>query len=389
MIMSMNEVNLFEARIGKVLGTKEGSQKLRVEELEHICASSDLWEESLDKARILTAELANGRKQLERWQSWRRLLADAEAATRAVSEEADEEARVYYQEEAKHALTELERDLEAFELEQTMDGPYDKLDCRLEIQAGAGGVDAQDWCAMLLRMYLRCLESRFDEVRLVESVDGEAPNVLKSAALEVKGAYAFGFLRGEKGAHRLVRQSPFNANAKRHTSFVSVEPIPILDDEDDDDQQDIPESDLSISTMRSGGSGGQNVNKVETAVRITHNPTGLTVRCEKERSQSANKKIALSLLKAKLLIILQEQKAVRIADIRGEKVQADFGSSLRNYVLHPYKLVKDSFSGFETSNALDVLDGPGLDQFLDATLRHRASLSSSSNNKVVDHHQEK
>lgn len=240
----------------------------------------------------------------------------------------------------------------------------------MTINAGAGGTDAQDWAEMLLRMYTRWAEQQNYKVNLTEESSGEEAGI-KSATLEIEGRYAYGYLKAEKGTHRLVRISPFNANGKRQTSFAGIEVMPILGNEAIN--LEIPEKDLDISTSRSGGKGGQNVNKVETAVRITHIPTGLAVRCTQERSQLQNKEKALALLKAKLLVIVQEQRAQAVAEIRGDIVEAAWGNQIRNYVFHPYQMVKDLRTEVETTAINDVMDGK-LDAFIEAYLRQENQL---------------
>jgi peptide chain release factor 2 len=295
--------------------------------------------------------------QFHRWQS---TLEDARTALELVELEPDASLLA----EASGNLRQLDQQLQQWELEQLLSGPYDASGAVLTINAGAGGTDAQDWAEMLMRMYSRWAEQHNYKVHLAELSEGDEAGI-KSATLEIEGRYAYGYLRGEKGTHRLVRISPFNANGKRQTSFAGIEVMPQLDHSID---LDIPDKDLDISTSRSGGKGGQNVNKVETAVRIVHLPTGLAVRCTQERSQLQNKEKALVILKAKLLVILQEQKAQEIADIRGDAVEAAWGNQIRNYVFDPYKLVKDVRTGTETSAVTDVINGD-LDAFIQAYLR--------------------
>lgn len=336
----------------------------RAEELGAMAEEADFWTEDPARARRLTAEMEEEQRLIKRVKSWRDALEDMDVALEMAEEDED-----FFREEAEKACEKLDKELDAFELEATMTGPYDHCDCLLEIQAGAGGLDAQDWSSMLARMYARYFErvSGF-AVSTVETSEGRH-------TLEIRGPRAFGFLRSERGAHRLVRQSPFNSAAKRQTSFASVEPVPMIEEEDA--ELTIADTDLEVHTMRSGGAGGQNVNKIESAVRIIHKPTGIAVKSSRERSQAMNRKLALALLKSKLLAVIADQKAQQLSDIRGDKVQADFGNSVRNYVLHPYKLCKDK--AYESPHVLDVLEGgPTLDAFFTASLRARASAAASS-----------
>lgn len=266
--------------------------------------------------------------------------------------------------EKEYAKT--EKEIEAQEFKTLLGGEYDSKSALLTIRSGAGGVDAQDWAEMILRMYLRYAEQQGFKTRLLDESRGEEAGI-KSATIEIAAAYVYGYLRGEAGVHRLVRLSPFNAKSLRQTSFASVEVMPLIDDTEE--EIEIKPDDLRIDTYRSSGAGGQNVNKTESAVRVTHIPTGLVAACQSERSQLKNKELAMRVLRSKIAAKhLSEQEAEK-RKIRGEVKSAEWGNQIRSYVLHPYTLVKDHRTGTETSNTSKVLDGD-LQIFIESELRY-------------------
>jgi len=297
------------------------------------------------------------REEVEYWHSFDQRIQDAIELARL----GDETLRPDLESETEK----LEKEGEKRSFTAMLSGRYDADDALLAIHAGAGGTDSQDWTAMLERMYLRWAESRGYQTEILDITEGEEAGI-KSVTIAVNGRYAYGYLRSEKGVHRLVRLSPFDAAHRRHTSFALVEILPQI--AMDDPEIEIDPNELRIDVFRSSGAGGQNVQKNATAIRITHIPTGLVVTCQNERSQMQNKENAMRVLRGRLMEIKEREQEKEISDLRGEYTKAEWGSQIRSYVLHPYQMVKDHRTEFESGNIQSVLDG-NLDAFMDAYLR--------------------
>lgn len=340
----------------------EGLQR-RIVEIETESAAPDFWSDPR-RAQTLLKEKARLERDFAAFQGPVRELDDAEDLLRMAEEEGAEE----FGDEIAAALDSVERKVRGLEFARMMSGENDRAGAIVEIHAGAGGTESQDWVEMLLRMYLRWAERRGYKTSIVDILPGEEAG-LKSVTFAVEGEYGYGYLKAENGVHRLVRISPFDANARRHTTFASVFVVP---DIEDTIEVVVREEDLRVDTYRSGGAGGQHVNKTDSAVRLTHLPTGIVVACQNERSQHKNRAMAMRILKARLYDLERKKREAERDQVEAQKKDIDFGSQIRSYVLHPYRMVKDLRTGFETGNADAVLDGD-LDGFIEAYLLQATS----------------
>ncbi len=327
----------------------------QIEQLEYLAAAPNFWDDQ-NKAQLTMRELTRLQYQISEWQSLTKRLSDAHE----LAELADDE----LQEEVEREVDELAAAINQLEFETLLSAKYDDKPALLAIHAGAGGTEAQDWAQMLQRMFIRWAEGKKFAVDIVDHSPGDEAG-LKSVLMTISGEYAYGYLKSERGVHRLVRISPYDASARRHTSFAKVEVWP---DVAEDIEIEIDEKDLEIQRFKASGAGGQHVQKNETAVRIKHIPTGLVVSCQNQRSLTQNTEFALKVLKSQLFDLAQRQQDAEMAKLKGEDVDAGWGNQIRSYVLHPYKMVKDHRTSQETGRTQAVLDGD-LDSFMQAYLK--------------------
>ncbi len=353
----MNEIRGLLAEAQNALGLE--SLKKELEELQAKMEEPGFWE-NVQEAHKVNKRVKPVEDKLEQFGRISARLEDAVVLTELLEESSDEE----MSEELAAELVTLKRDVSELRLKALLRGEYDSNGAILSLHAGAGGTEAQDWVEMLYRMYTRWCERKKYTVKVLDFLAGDEAGV-KSVTFEVIGLNAYGYLKAEKGVHRLVRISPFDSSARRHTSFASLDVMPDL--EDDDADIEIDSDDLRVDTYRSSGAGGQHVNKTESAIRITHLPTGIVVQCQNERSQIQNRETAMRMLKSKLIEKRESEKMREMQEIKGEMKKIEWGSQIRSYVFHPYSLVKDHRTGEETGNVASVMDGE-IDAFINAYL---------------------
>ncbi|MFA5720167.1 MAG: peptide chain release factor 2 [Acholeplasmataceae bacterium] len=334
--------------------------KERVNELMSIQLKPDFWND-VSYAKSIIEELNDKKDKVDTYETIKSTYLSIEELLEITDEGSEDYALII--EEVK-SLSKMIKDFEVYTL---LSGPYDKYDCYLELHPGAGGTESMDWGSMLYRMYVRYAQRKKYKVELIDYQDGEEAGI-KSATLKIKGAYAYGNLKSEHGVHRLVRISPFDSNSRRHTSFVSCEVIPVFDDTI---KIEVNDADLKVDVYRSSGAGGQSVNTTDSAVRITHLPTGIVVTCQNERSQIKNRETALSILKSKLAQLEAQKQQQNIDSLKGDQKDIAWGSQIRSYVFHPYQMVKDHRTNQETSQTDDVMDGD-IDSFIKAYLKEIA-----------------
>ncbi|HGE72793.1 TPA: peptide chain release factor 2 [Candidatus Poribacteria bacterium] len=335
------------------------NKEKEVEKLEKEMSDPNFWNNPI-RAQEVSQQIARLKSDIDFFNKLKTHADDIETLLELAESEEDES----LSDEIQGELSKLEKELDQLEFRLMLNGPHDRNNAILEIHSGAGGTESQDWADMLLRMYLRWCESKGFRTEIIDMLQGDEAGI-KSVTVMVTGEYAYGYLRAEIGVHRLVRLSPFDANHRRHTSFASVSVIPEIEDNVD---IQINESDLRIDTFRSGGPGGQHVNKTDSAVRITHIPTGIVAQCQSERSQHKNRETAMKVLRARLYELEMQKKSEEMAKIQGEKRDIAFGSQIRSYVFHPYRMIKDLRTGVEFGDVDRIMDGD-LDPFITAYLK--------------------
>ncbi|MBC2399461.1 peptide chain release factor 2 [Clostridium tetanomorphum] len=336
------------------------SLKFKVEELQNKMQESEFWND-IKKAQEITQEEKFLKDRIEKYDEFLCKIEDNKIFIELIEEDDEKSIKEILKE-----IDDLKKDIENFRIEVLLSGEYDRNNAIITLHAGVGGTDAQDWTEMLLRMYTRWCEKKGYKVENIDLLPGDEAGI-KSVTLRISGDFVYGYFKAEKGIHRLVRISPFNANGKRQTSFASLEVLPELTESQD---IDIRPEDLKIDTYRAGGAGGQYVNKTESAIRITHIPTGIVVQCQNERSQHSNKETALKMLKSKLVELKEAAHKEKIEDLTGELKDMGWGSQIRSYVFHPYNLVKDHRTGAETSNLGAVMNGD-IDLFINEYLKQK------------------
>jgi peptide chain release factor 2 len=345
-------------------------KRAQLGELERQTADPALWDDQ-SRAQELTQRLARLRDRVDRYDRLESSLQNLEAMDELLEDERDPELT----KELESGLDRLEQELETVELAALLAGPYDDHDAIATLQAGAGGTESQDWADMLLRMYARWAEKQGFRMEIDEIHHGEEAGI-KSATFMLHGPNAYGLLSAERGVHRLVRISPFDAQKRRHTSFAALDVIPLLD-QSEEEEVEIPEEDLRIDVFRSSGPGGQSVNTTDSAVRITHLPSGIVVACQNERSQLQNRAVAMRILKARLAELDRRRREEEMNELRGERKAVDFGSQIRSYVLAPYQMVKDHRTEVEVGDPSRVLGGD-IDRFIEGELRRRAAVGETA-----------